>query len=240
MDPNLARLLEEDPMGKLFAAAEEASRPFTNHLAQQYPRVKQALEEAHNSPEMRAKLNFSTEAHMRLSAAALGVTYEELKGYFDLSQSMKEGLTARRREAVRYSTLRRSGAALLHRAPVIKIRHGKLLNEPFKPYIVLFSTGWCFWCQLVKPTFARLAYFFDRCELLYCKDEELAKAEGVRFFPQLVAYFPGGIKVRSECGNTTRELWNNLNLLITLGRGFAEREGTLVCSDGECRVESAD
>src|SRR3990170_4880431 len=234
MDPTLARLLEEDPMGKLFAAAEEASRPFTNHLAQEYPRVAKAREQALAAG---TKLNFSTEAHMRLSAAALGVTYEELKGYSELSQSMKEGLTARREEAVRYSILRRSGNALLQQSPVVKIKGDELPADSLKPYIVFWSAGWCFWCKLAIPTFARLSRFFYTCPLFFCADEELRQAQGIRFIPQLVMYLPDGSQVGSDCGETAQELWDHLNLLTTLGQRF-QGSGMLVCDEQGCRIDS--
>uniref|UniRef100_A0A832E100 Thioredoxin domain-containing protein n=1 Tax=candidate division WWE3 bacterium TaxID=2053526 RepID=A0A832E100_UNCKA len=184
---------------------------------------------------MRAKLNFSTEAHMRLSAAALEVTYEELKGYFDLSRSLKDELTARRKEAVRFNTLRRSGNSLLQHSPVVRIKGDELPADSLKPYIIYWSARWCFPCQLTKPTFARLARFFDRCPLFFGEDNNFRR---VKFVPQLVAYLPDGSQIGSDCGGTTRELWDHLNLLVTLGSAF-RGNGMLVCDEQGCRIEPA-
>jgi thiol-disulfide isomerase/thioredoxin len=232
MDPTLARLLEEDPMGKLFAAAAEASKPFTDHLAQQYPRLTQSLKEARESS---TKLDFSSEEGVRASATTLRATYEELQGYLELRRSVMEALDARRKEAVQYNLLRRSGNALLQQSPVVKIKGDELPADSLKPYIVFWSAGWCFWCKLVVPTFARLSRFFDRCPLFFCADEDLRKAQGIRFIPQLVAYLPEG-QVGSDCGGTAQELWDHLNLLITLGQGF-RGSGTLVCDEQGCRID---
>lgn len=234
MDQNLERFLDQDPLGKLFELVAEVRQPFLGRLALRYPNIGRALSRV--SAETRAKLAFKDEASIRQSAEILGVSFEELKGYFDILCSIEEELTALTKEAVSYSTLRRSGGALLHHSPVTKIKDGKMPADSLKPYIVYWSGDWCFPCQLTKPTFARLSRFFDRCSLYYCVDDELRRSQGVRLVPQLVAYFPDGGRVFSRCGTTTRELWDNLNLLITVGRGFSG-EGTLVCSDGQCRIE---
>jgi len=234
MEPALERLLEEDPMGKLFASAREASRPFTDHLAQEYPHVARAINEARES---HTKLNFSTEAHLRLSASTLRATYEELQGYLELSRSLNDALDARRKEVVQYNLLRRSGNSLLQHSPVIKINDSRMPRNEVRPYIVFWSAGWCFWCKLVIPTFARLSRFFYTCPLFFCADEELRQAQGIRFIPQLVMYLPDGSQVGSDCGETAQELWDHLNLLTTLGQRF-QGSGMLVCDEQGCRIDS--
>ena len=233
MNPGLERLLKEDPMGKLFAASEKASQFFYDRLTQQYPHVVRALNEARESAETRAKLNFKDEEGRRRSAEILGISFEDLQSYFELHHSLVDELVARRKEAVGYSTLRRSGAALLHHSPVAKIKVEELPADSLKPYIVYWSADWCFPCQLTKPTFARLARFFDKCPLFFGEDNNFSR---VKFVPQLVAYLPGGAQVGSDCGENTQELWEHLNLLITLGRNF-QGNGELVCDEQGCRID---
>jgi len=238
MDSTLQRLLEDDPLGKLFAAVDEVDRPFNDHLNQQYPGVRPAFDRAREIPDLAAKLDLSTESNIRRSADLLDLKFSDLRGYLDLSKSLREEWAARRKEAVKYGFLRRSGAALMHRSPVTKVKDGRMPDDGLKPYIMYWSGDWCFPCQLTKPTFARLAHFFDRCRLFYCADDELRRSQRIRFVPCLAVYLPDGSSVTAPCGGTALELWENLNALLTLGQNF-RGEGMLVCDEQGCRIEQS-
>jgi hypothetical protein len=93
-------------------------------------------------------------------------------------------------------------------------------------------------CQITKPTFALLARYFDRTKLFYSVDEKLRDREGIKWIPQLVAYLPQA-KVHSDCGGTTAELWQKMNMLVDFGRTF-QGTGKLVCTETECKIESLE
>ena len=112
-------------------------------------------------------------------------------------------------------------------SPVV---HGDIIIAPTRerPMLVLYSADWCDPCRWLRPTFARLVRFYDKAEVRYCNEDEWRRSRGVDFIPQFVAYFPNGARVNCDAGSTTKELWETMNKLITLGESWSG-EGELVC-----------
>ena len=175
-----------------------------------------------------------------MKESRLGETLEELlendplgRAYNELHRRMN--LTNADQEVENVKAAMASGAKiaweyLLFLSPITVVDATNFPRDEKEPVIVFFSADWCFPCQITKPVFARLSHFFDKAGLYYCADVEVREREGIEWIPQLVAYFPDG-KISSHCGGTTEELWNNLNMLITLGRD-ATGDNELVCGEG--------
>ena len=229
------QLLKEDPMGTLFDKADAVPNSDAEEIrrlsALMYPAMERIKDQPGFSNEWHA-INFNTKRGIARAAELLGVSQEDLGALMRLSGQHHKQVE----RAINLPTLKRSWKRLLYSSPVEEIAMENFPGETDRPFIVFYSADWCFPCQLTKPTFARLARFFDKAKLFYTKNDALCERENVKGVPQLVAYLPGGAKVHSYCGGTTQELWDRMNLLITLGQGFTGT-GELVCTDAECRIE---
>lgn len=122
---------------------------------------------------------------------------------------------------------------LFPRSKVRKIEGEELPGEAQMPYLVYWSADWCVWCPVFTPTFFGLAPFFKKAPLYFCEKESLRRLTIIEFVPQITAHFPGGVLVRSTCGNTTGEFWERLNLLLSLGVHQRSGDFTLYSSTDE-------
>lgn len=230
----LQDMLAKDEMGTIFEKANAVQHEFMDRpdtFADVDESMARSRQDSALSEQMLG-LDHRAENFNEKLAEILGLEVGRVAGFMQFREKM--GLAMR--ELMDNDDLRGSWNELMETAPIQKIGLADFPTGATDPFIVFYSADWCGPCHATKPTFARLAPFFDKATLYYSSDEELHKREEVKFIPQLVAYFPDGRKVRSVCGDTAQELWDTLNLLITQGEGF-EGDGMLVCSDEGCRIE---
>lgn len=228
---NLKRVLREDRMSALFKVYRETAAAIIEQ-GSQFEDIMNALEKATSDPATSAELmKAQRQDDIWRVAELLAVDAIHLREFIEFNKNRKKSLET----AIGLPNLKRSWKALLRSSPIEVLASGRLPATESMPCIVFFSADWCTPCQVTKPTFARLAKYFDKSRLFYCSDHGLQEQEGVDSIPRLVAYFPHGAKIHSTCGGSAEELWNNMNLLITLGKGF-KGQGNLVCSKGECKI----
>lgn len=231
----LEDILTEDELGTIFEKAvavqgEFMSRPDTfadvqetmMRRAQQDPATLTQLKELDKDADD------YTEKLVELFDFELERTENFVKFYREMSLALSK--------IISNDSLKESWNELMETAPIQKIGPANFPTGATNPFIIFYSADWCGPCHAIKPTFARLAPFFDKATLHYSNDEELAQKEEVVFWPQLVAYFPDGKKIRSTCGETTQQLWDILNLLITQGEAF-DGDGMLICDEEGCHIE---
>ncbi|MEK7090011.1 MAG: thioredoxin family protein, partial [Patescibacteria group bacterium] len=126
---------------------------------------------------------------------------------------------------------------LVKKSPITVISRETFPGDENRPFIIFYSADWCGPCQAIKPSYLKLSNFFDKAKLYYyASDEIFAERPEIKFVPQLVAYLVNGSNIHSRCGGSAKELWDNMNLMLTLGENFTGT-GELVCSDTECRIE---
>ncbi|MDA2936036.1 thioredoxin family protein [Patescibacteria group bacterium AH-259-L05] len=230
----LEQLLADDPLEtlfqKLFAIYDNQARK-----EEKYKDTALAIETIFTDDETAKKLDgldWRNEKDREKIEHILKVKVKDLQA---LSRSRTE-TEAKVKKAVNVTSLKKSWKMLLKNSPIEEIDINTFPPDSDRPFIVFYSTDWCMPCHITKPTLARLARFFTKAKLFYTSDRVLKHREDIEFVPWLAAYLPNGAKVSSECGGTTKELWDNMNLLISMGQSF-EGKGTLVCSDDECKIE---
>ena len=90
----------------------------------------------------------------------------------------------------------------------------------------------------MRPTFARLVPFFkEKAEVFYCHDDEWRRSRGIDSIPRFEMYFPSGAVVGSHVPGTTREIWETMNNLLTLGKSYTGK-GMLECTDEKCEIRA--
>lgn len=235
---DVEKLFEEDPLGTLGQKLESVHEEWGTKF-EPYKHVSEAYHRIGKDGKLRAKIRdaggFETEESTAKSAEILGISTEDLRAYLALGKQCNEAEKA----AVDVEQLKLEWAQLITSAPLNELTIGSFPKRVGEPFLVLYTTDWCMPCQLLKPTFARLSHFFDKAPLHYSFDDALMKQEDVGFIPQFVAYFPDGSKVYSGCGENTREVWDTMHKLMTLGFGF-KGKGRLECSGEECRINPLD
>ena len=126
---------------------------------------------------------------------------------------------------------------MVKKSPITVINRETFPGDDQRPFIVFYSADWCGPCQAIKPAYLKLSLFFDKARLFYYAADEIFKERPeIKFVPQLVAYLPNGSTVHSGCGGSAKKLWDNMNLMLTLGENF-NGTGELVCTETECRIQ---
>ncbi|MDA2922238.1 thioredoxin family protein [Patescibacteria group bacterium AH-259-L07] len=230
----LKQLLADDPLDTLYRKIDEIYKRYSKR-SEKYKDTAQALANGSQDKETAKKLkdlDWKNDKDLEKAASILGVKLEALKSLIRIRIEATDELE----ELKNITSLKKSWKMLLKNSPITEIDGMTFPFDSDRPFIVFYSANWCMPCHMTKPTFARLSRFFTKAKLFYSSDRALRKEQGIEFIPQLVAYLPNGARVSSDCGGTTKELWNNMNLLISMGQNF-KGNGTLVCTDTECKIE---
>lgn len=235
----LERLLRADPLGAMWKKVNDKGQEAYDIYGEEFETesfqtANSLLREAMTKdPQKNAFIrqqNAYTDEGIAAIAEICGANFEDLKRYLELSTFIHTA-----GEKAYKPTLKHSWRALLPRSNIIPLGKDEFPAATNKPFIIFYSADWCFPCWVTKPTFARLSRFFDKAPLFYTSDDGLRQREGIKYVPYLVVYLANGSAVISQCGQTTEKLWNALNTLITLGKGF-EGRGELVCDENECKI----
>ena len=126
---------------------------------------------------------------------------------------------------------------MVKKSPITVINRETSPKDSERPFIIFYSADWCGPCQMIKPAYLKLSPFFSKAKLYYYASDEIFKERPeIQSVPQLVAYLVNGSNVHSGCGGSAKELWDNMNLMLTLGESFAGT-GELVCTETECKIE---
>ena len=230
----LESILDEDELGTIFERANTVQDEFMNR-PDTFTDVGESMARSRQDPalsEQMLALDPKAENFNERLAELLSLDVERVAGFMQFREEM--GLAMR--ELMDNDNLKESWNELMETSPIQKIGLANFPTGATDPFIVFYSADWCGPCHATKPTFARLAPFFEKATLYYSNDAELAQREEAVFWPQLVAYFPDGKKIRSVCGDTAQQLWDTLNLLITQGEAF-DGDGMLICDEEGCHIE---
>ena len=234
----LEQLLLADPITAIYAHMENAMNAYELEDpigAKKSECILKKWREAYEKkPELRIELqkhNFRTPEGLSVHAKLLNIPETEMLGWRDFFIAKMNA----RVHAVNDETLIRSWRQLKTRARIRDVGASNFPEKFDRPMLVLYSADWCPPCRVMRPTFARLVSFFDKADVRYCHEDEYRRGRGIEFIPQFVAYFPNGSSVSSRVGANTREMWDNMHKLATLGECFVGH-GELVCNDEHCEV----
>lgn len=231
----LEQLLAEDPLGKIYEAQRAAEDSFeADPRYSSYIRVMEAAQHVDRETQKKLiPLDENTEDGQLAMAKILDLSPGDVKTFAQLQAEIKDAID----NATDLTGLKQQWEDLLPHTSIRKITDPETFPvAQEKPFIVFYSADWCEPCHVTKPTFARLSFFFDKADLFYCPDEAVRAEKGIKFIPQLVAYFPNGARVWSYAYPSTKGLWEAMNNLITLGKGFTGH-GALVCTETECSIK---
>lgn len=212
---SLARLLDEDRLGACIASVTVAESRAEKRAAKRFPAFPEVAELVRTAPDETRRViagtDWSDPEQVKDISELLGVAAETLLRYRREREAVRQAWL----QAAGIPDLKRSWALSVRGAPIRKATRTTLRAPGERPLLVLFTADWCRWCWVVKPTFARLSHHFTAAKLFYTDDEDLAREEcEVLFWPQLVGYPEDGGKVATECGETTRELWEDMHRVV--------------------------
>ena len=227
----LEDLLAGDPLALMSAEYTKAYKAFVaahpegaKETASTYEHLRKIYKEQPGLREILEAIDGDTEEDLLKISQLISISVEQL---VRVETYQKEHQAAVDRVASA-DELIRSWRALKQQAGIADIGEENFPETVERPMLVLYSADWCDPCRWLRPTFARLVRFYDKAEVRYCHEDEWRRSRGVNFIPQLVAYFPNGASVSSDCPRTTRELWETMNKLVALGESWSG-EGELVC-----------
>lgn len=233
-------LLKADPLASLYREITIVLDAHRKAHAKDDAAVSKLFKQVHalvkEKPELRGKWaehGIDTSRGRRALVPLFGVSEKELLQV----KKFQDGARRAKDRVVSNAVLIRSWRALKQRAKIKDIGEKDFPKTFGRPMLVLYSADWCAPCRIMRPTFARLVPFFDKAEVRYCHEEDWGwrQSQGVNGIPQFVAYFPNGARVNSSVGSTTKEVWDTMNKLITLGMSWGG-EGELRCTEESCAI----
>lgn len=235
----LEQILKNDELGQLIKKAQQASIRAREEFKEVLGPVEKALLELTEEQHEQLRSLGSTSKNIKeydvvKASEILGVPIGALRRYLDKSEEISR-ITS---EILDYDELQETWEELLQTSPIEIVDGDSVVPMEVEtlPRVIFYSASWCKPCKLRKPMYARLAPFFEKAQLFFTEDEELATREGVNAYPTLVAYFPGGSKVQTSLPLSIKELWETMNKLVDAGKSF-KGNGLLVCTETECKIE---
>lgn len=228
----LNQILEENYFGKLINKAKEASEGLRQEFKEVFASVDKAISKL--PEEDLRSLDITCEEGIKHASKVLGLPVQLLTEYFTKSMEITEAID----EILDYDNLEKIWKEFLPQTNITVVDKNSFSDiSSKKPYLIFYSAEWCKPCKMRKPMFAKLAPFFYKANLFFTEDEDFAKEQGVDAYPSMVAYFPNGTKVKTTLPLTEKDLWETMNNLIVLGKGF-KGEGVLICTETECKIET--
>lgn len=195
----LDRLLAEDAIGQKLGKLSKINSDLHefDHITRAYNGL---------SPEQFSeleKVDWDSPEDQASAATVLGVESGEIARWIAATKPLSELTEQAERE----------WEAELPSSNIKEINADSFPQQFERPSIIYFGSDWCTDCKLIRPELAKLSRHFEKADLYFTEDEDLSDSQGVEEIPALVAYSPDGKKTVSECGNHTRELWEQLNKL---------------------------
>ena len=237
----LEDLLRIDPLGTLYAQEATSYVAFNEfdktHRADALITAKffKAMNEVFRTrPEARAaaqRYNTETAEGLQYWARLLDLPEAEIIRAREHQERWQQLVTSMTPD----QSLLRSWWQLKKRAGITDVDRQNFPTTILRPMLVLYSADWCRPCKLMRPTFARLVPFFDKAAVRSGHDVALRKEQDIQFIPQFVAYFPNGATVSSRVGDTTQEVWDTMNNLITLGQHWSGKS-RYACTEDGCTI----
>jgi len=225
----LEKLLEDDPLTKAMTETNEAIRDIENKCSAGFEAFKAMQESIMANYANITDLDLDKKKELLDAAEILGTSIDNLAKYHMIDKK----ICAEVREKVTIPLIE-EGKKLIGESPVVKIVDGTLPAEEEKPYLVLYTAQWCGPCRIMKPTFARLAHYFDKGKLFYTEDglnigasnpefTKLSKKERVVGYPSLVSYV-GQAKLHHAGASDTKHLWEAMNQLVIMAEPYAKKD----------------
>lgn len=242
------RTVEEVFLNDPIETTHGKNRKIREHIRLSYPeesakadKASKAINDSFRDPEtnkLLTELNTWTEDWRENAdkiAALLKVDVDDLESYDKLDKIYKKEY-AKRIANPRKALWKR----MIKKSPITVINRETFPQDSERPFIVFYSADWCGPCQTIKPAYLRISRFFDKAKLYYYASDEIFKERPeIKFVPQIVAYLVNGSSVHSDCGANTKKLWDNMNLMLTLGENFSGT-GELICTETECQIKPTE
>lgn len=231
MDARLARLLDQDPLGRLLERHAQQIRIPAEVVApseEKNAEIIAAWSKKTNMPpgmamfdrtqKLSRQLTSNSREDAAAAAAELGVEVGAVFGFRAGIRRLKKIAWKRRIRQYDLKDLRKSGQALLTQSRFKIFEGERLPSAKDQPYIMLFSQSECFPCMQLLPTIARLSRYFDALPLYYARSLDLQRQAGIPGAPMLAGFFPEAAIYSNGLQPTTRLLWDTLNLIVEAGR----------------------